>query len=162
MTGSRDFLPNPNNLRVESAKRLCCFHACPLLKMTPDGWKADERDIHTFNLNHWCDFQKCHRWNLCFSFHKKMPRPSKEIFTGLPSWYILNNAIDIFLPLSSMGWPYLKLWIKTKRMLLTHSMHYIFLQRKHWTVDHTFTVSYQNFSHDFKTVGHHHPCLSHS
>lgn len=37
ITGSSDFFPNPKYLRVESAKRLCCFHMCPLLKIIPDG-----------------------------------------------------------------------------------------------------------------------------
>lgn len=43
MTGSSDFLPNPKNLRVERAKRLCCFHMCPLLKITPDGKHINDR-----------------------------------------------------------------------------------------------------------------------
>lgn len=41
-------------------------------------------------------------------------------------------------------------------------MHYIFLQREHRTVRHTFTLSHQNFSHDFIAVGHHHPRLAHA
>lgn len=36
MIGSSDFLPNPKYLSVESAKRLCCFHMLPLLKITPE------------------------------------------------------------------------------------------------------------------------------
>lgn len=45
---------------------------------------------------------------------------------------------------------------------LTLSTRYVILQREVWTVRHAFTMSYQSFSHDFKTVDHHHPCLAHS
>lgn len=45
---------------------------------------------------------------------------------------------------------------------LTLSIRYVILQREVWTVGHTFTMSYQSFSHDFKTVDHHHPRLAHS
>lgn len=37
MIGSSDFVPDPKYLSVEIAKRLCCFHTCPLLKPSPDG-----------------------------------------------------------------------------------------------------------------------------
>lgn len=44
-TDSSDFLPNPNCLRVESAKRLCCFQRFPLLAMTPDQKKSRDSKL---------------------------------------------------------------------------------------------------------------------
>lgn len=52
MTGSSDFLPNPKYLRVESAKRLCCFHRFPLLKIIPDKNEGTNRKRILFYIKY--------------------------------------------------------------------------------------------------------------